>query len=159
MKQSRLPWSSPSHCWFSSTFQSWCWCSIPSMPPVLAVVGRAFTFIGTSSYTRRREIWHALTNTMIIAVAATSVSVVFGTTAALALHRYQTVLQRFHYTLIYTPLVVPEILMGISLLLFFAAIGMELGLFTIFSGPCNLLHQLRRHGDPGAAAGFRLRHH
>ncbi len=34
--------------------------------------------------------------------------------------------------LIYTPLVVPEILMGISLLLFFAALGLELGLFTIF---------------------------
>lgn len=81
---------------------------------------------------QEREIWHALTNTMIIAVTATFVSVVLGTTAAIALHRYQTVLQRFHFTLIYTPLVVPEILMGISLLLFFAAIGMELGLFTIF---------------------------
>jgi spermidine/putrescine transport system permease protein len=79
-----------------------------------------------------REIWHALTNTLIIAVAATAVSVVLGTTAALALHRFQSGLQRFHYTLIYTPLVVPEILMGISLLLFFAALGMNLGLFTIF---------------------------
>ena len=55
-----------------------------------------------------------------------------GSTAAIALHRFQSRLQQFHYTLIYTPLVVPEILMGISLLLFFAAAGMELGLFTIF---------------------------
>jgi spermidine/putrescine transport system permease protein len=79
-----------------------------------------------------REIWHALTNSLIIALTATLFSMVLGTTAAIALHRYRTGLQRAHYVLIYTPLVVPEILMGISLLLFFAAIGLGLGLFTIF---------------------------
>ncbi|HTY61244.1 MAG TPA: ABC transporter permease [Acidobacteriota bacterium] len=79
-----------------------------------------------------QEIWHALTNSLIIAFSATAVSVVLGTTAAISLHRFSSRLQKFHYMLIYTPLVVPEILMGISLLLFFAALHMELGLFTIF---------------------------
>ena len=79
-----------------------------------------------------REIWHALQNSLVIAITATIASMVLGTTAALALHRFHTRLQRVHYVLIYTPLVVPEILMGISLLLFFAAIGLDLGLFTIF---------------------------
>jgi spermidine/putrescine transport system permease protein len=81
---------------------------------------------------QEQEIWNALTNSLIIAFSATAVSVVLGTTAAIALHRYSSRLQKFHYTLIYTPLVVPEILMGISLLLFFAALHLELGLFTIF---------------------------
>ena len=81
---------------------------------------------------REREIWHALTNSLVVAISATSVSVILGTTAAIALHRYSSRLQKFHYTMIYTPLVVPEILMGISLLLFFAALHLELGLFTIF---------------------------
>jgi spermidine/putrescine transport system permease protein len=81
---------------------------------------------------REREIWHALTNSLIIAFSSTIVSLVLGTTAAIALHRFSSRLQKFHFTLIYTPLVVPEILMGISLLLFFAALHMELGLFTIF---------------------------
>lgn len=81
----------------------------------------------------QRDIWMALQNTLIIAVAATAVSVILGTTAAFALHRYgRSRLQRIHYSLIYTPLVVPEILMGISLLLFFVAIGADLGLVTIF---------------------------
>jgi len=79
-----------------------------------------------------REIWPAVLNSLVIAVAATAVSVVLGTAGAIALHRYRGLLQRAHYALVYTPLVVPEILMGISLLLFFAAVGLELGLFTIF---------------------------
>ncbi len=79
-----------------------------------------------------QEIWQAFENSMLIAVSATLVSVVLGTSAAFALHRFESRLQRFHFTLIYTPLVVPEILMGISLLLFFAAVGLQLGLFTIF---------------------------
>ena len=81
---------------------------------------------------REREIWNALTNSLVIAISATLASTMLGTTAAIALHRYASRLQKFHYTLIYTPLVVPEILMGISLLLFFAALRLELGLFTIF---------------------------
>lgn len=81
---------------------------------------------------REASVWRALRNTLVIAVGATFASVVLGTTAAFALHRYHTRLQRLHYTLIYTPLVVPEILMGMSLLLFFVAAGFELGLFTIF---------------------------
>lgn len=79
-----------------------------------------------------RDIWHALQNTLIVATAVTLVSMALGTLAAFALHRFHGRLQRIHYAIIYTPLVVPDILMGISLLLFFVATGMRLGLTTIF---------------------------
>jgi spermidine/putrescine transport system permease protein len=79
-----------------------------------------------------RPIWMALRNTLIIAVTSTLTSMLLGTLAAFALHKYNTRLQRIHYTLIYTPLVVPEILMGMSLLLFFSAMGFGLGLLTIY---------------------------
>ncbi len=78
-----------------------------------------------------REIWHALANTLVIAVVATIGSTVLGTTAAFALDRYRSRLQDAHYLLVYAPLVVPEILMGISLLLFFVALGVDLGYLTI----------------------------
>jgi spermidine/putrescine transport system permease protein len=79
------------------------------------------------------EIWRATRNSLIIAFSATALALVLGTTAAFALYRFaQSRLQRFHYTLIYTPLVVPEILMGISLLMFFVAAQVRLGLSTIF---------------------------
>ncbi len=79
----------------------------------------------------QREIWSALSNTLVIAVVATAVSTVLGTTAAFALHRYQGRLQKLHYLLVYTPLVIPEILMGIGLLLFFVTVGLRLGLVTV----------------------------
>lgn len=81
---------------------------------------------------QKRDIWLALRNTLVVAVTATVCSAILGTTAAFALHRFHSRLQQIHYALIYTPLVVPEILMGISLLLLFVALRIKLGLFTIF---------------------------
>lgn len=79
-----------------------------------------------------RSIWFALRNTLLIGVVSTLFSMVLGTLAAWALNRYRSHVQNIHYALVYTPLVVPDILIGISLLLFFVAIRMPLGLFTIF---------------------------
>lgn len=80
----------------------------------------------------QREIWTALRNTLVIAVGATAISTVVGTTAAFALHRYRSSrLQQAHYLLVYTPLVIPEILMGMGLLLFFVTLRVNLGLATI----------------------------
>jgi spermidine/putrescine transport system permease protein len=78
-----------------------------------------------------QEVWVAFVNSLMIASGATLASCVLGTTAALALHKWNTRLQNAHYALIYTPLVIPEILMGISLLLSFTAVGMDCGLHTI----------------------------
>jgi spermidine/putrescine transport system permease protein len=91
-----------------------------------------FTFKWYVRLFHERAIWESVWNTLIIAVSATLLSMILGTMAGFALHRYKTRLQQLHYVLIYTPLVIPDVLMGMSLLLFFVAIGLELGLFTIF---------------------------
>ncbi len=69
---------------------------------------------------------------MQVAVGATFAAVVLGTLAALALSKWKGRIQSAHYGLLYTHLVLPDILMGISLLLFFISIGLEQGLFTVF---------------------------
>jgi len=81
---------------------------------------------------RNRPIWFALRNTLLIGASSTLLSMVLGTLAAWSLNRYRSRLQNVHYALIYTPLVVPDILIGISLLLFFVALRVPLGLSTIF---------------------------
>lgn len=73
----------------------------------------------------------ATLNTIIIAFCATILSTILGTLSAWALHRFQTKLQEANYTLVYAPLIMPDILMGISLLLLFVSIGADLGLATV----------------------------
>lgn len=80
---------------------------------------------------QERVMWESLQNSLIVAISSTIISTILGTLAAFALHFYRTKLQKVHYALIYTPLVIPDILMGISLLLFFFALNIKLGLLTI----------------------------
>jgi spermidine/putrescine transport system permease protein len=79
-----------------------------------------------------RELWLALRNSMIIAISATFSSTFIGSLAAFALYRYRSRWQKAHYGLIYTPLVIPDILMGMSLLLLFVLLNINLGLLTVF---------------------------
>lgn len=95
------------------------------------------TFTGFSlkwyqQLSREPEMWKALKNSLIIGFSACIASTFLGTTAALALYRYKTVFQKAHFGLIYFPLILPDILMGISLLLFFISINLQLGLLTVF---------------------------
>jgi spermidine/putrescine transport system permease protein len=78
-----------------------------------------------------REIWQALRNSLLVAATVTIASVVLGTAGGFALHRWKGRLQRTHYALVYAPLVVPDILMGLSLLMLFVSLGVRLGLGTI----------------------------
>jgi spermidine/putrescine transport system permease protein len=55
-------------------------------------------------------------------------STVLGTTGAIVLHRYRkSWLQRAHTLIVWFPLMLPEILMGMSLLLFFGFLGSRFG--------------------------------
>ena len=74
-----------------------------------------------------QSFWLSLT----IAGLATLVSCAIGTTAALALHKWKGRLQALHHALVYTPLVMPDILIGISLLMLFVACSVDCGFGTI----------------------------
>ena len=74
-----------------------------------------------------QSFWLSLT----VAGLATLISSVIGTTAALALHRWRGRLQTIHHALVYTPLIMPDILIGISLLMLFVAANVQCGFWTI----------------------------
>ncbi len=61
----------------------------------------------------------AARNSLLIALVATLVSTVFGTLTALGMDRHRFRLRASFDVLLYLPIVIPEIVMGISLLLFF----------------------------------------
>jgi spermidine/putrescine transport system permease protein len=80
----------------------------------------------------RPDIVAALGNSLKIAVAASAASMVLGTGAAFALHRRRTRLQAAHRVLVTAPLVLPDILMGMGMLLLFVSCGLTAGLFTVW---------------------------
>ncbi len=77
------------------------------------------------------DILNGLRASMIVGVASTIISAIFGTLIALAVARHnfkgRTALEAF----LYVPLVTPEIVTGISLLILFVLLGFPLGLTTI----------------------------
>ena len=72
---------------------------------------------------------HAAANSLFIAVVASAVATVLGAMAGFAMHRYRV---RGLGFLVLTPVAMPEILLGVSLLLFFRQIlDLTLGLVSI----------------------------
>jgi spermidine/putrescine transport system permease protein len=78
-----------------------------------------------------QQVLLATRNTLMIAFVSTLVATVIGTVAALAMQRYRFPGYNASETLMYIPIIIPEVVMGISLLVFFVLINLKLGLFTI----------------------------
>ena len=79
---------------------------------------------------RDEEMLLAARNSLFIALVASLVATLLGTMAGIAIHRYKA---RFLLPLVLTPVAMPEILLGVSLLIFFISVfGQEaLGLATV----------------------------
>ncbi|HZR03339.1 MAG TPA: ABC transporter permease [Burkholderiales bacterium] len=74
------------------------------------------------------EMLTAAWNSLVIGLVASGVSTVLGTLAGYAMYRFRLRLLPF---LVVAPIAIPEILMGVSLLIFFVAINLTLGLVSI----------------------------
>lgn len=81
----------------------------------------------------------ALRNSLIVAACTTAISTVIGTATAIALARYRFRLRRFYEGLMLMPMMMPDIVLGIGLLIFFVTLGMQLSLLTIIIGHCTFL--------------------
>ena len=90
-------------------------------------VWSGFTFDWYLSLFKNRRVLEALTNSLIVAFASTLVSTVLGTTAAIALNKYQYKYKNVINGLLYLPILIPEIVMGLSLLVLFSQAHIPLG--------------------------------
>jgi spermidine/putrescine transport system permease protein len=87
-----------------------------------------FTFAWYEKLLQNEAMLVAARNSLLIALAAAAVSTVLGTMAGFALHRYRP---RLLPALVLATIAIPEILMGVSLLIFFVALNITLGLVSI----------------------------
>lgn len=74
------------------------------------------------------EMLQAAANSLIIGLVASLVSTILGTMAGVAMHRYRL---RMLPVLVVAPIAIPEILMGVSLLIFFVLLNFTLGLVSV----------------------------
>lgn len=107
----------------------------------LAIVWEGFSFkwyqalghelVDHVSGTKRSPLIESAINSVIIASIVTVFSVILGTAGAWLLYRYKFPALRSITTLVYIPMIIPEIIMGISLLVFFKSAGLTLGFTTV----------------------------
>ena len=87
-----------------------------------------FTLDWYRKLAHNEEMIAAAGNSLLIAFAASVVSTVLGTMAGVAMHRYR---MRLLPILVLTPIAIPEILMGVALLIFFVLLNFTLGLISV----------------------------
>jgi len=95
------------------------------------IVFNGFTLKWYQNLFQNTNLIHAFFNTLIVAIVSTIISTVVGTISAVGLHKYNFPLKGFINKLIYIPIVIPEMVLGISLLSMYTLMKLELGLITI----------------------------
>jgi spermidine/putrescine transport system permease protein len=87
-----------------------------------------FTFDWYQKLFHNEKMLTAARNSLVIGLTASAVSTVLGTMAGYAMYRYR---MRLLPVLVLAPIAIPEILMGVSLLIFFVMLNITLGMVSI----------------------------
>lgn len=113
--------------------------------PILVIVVNSFNATTTKPYMSWKgftldwysKLWdnssllEAFGNTMIIAVISTVLATIIGTLAAIGMYKYRFRGRKVIDALLYIPVVIPEIVLGIALLTIFAKVNIPRGMITL----------------------------
>lgn len=92
--------------------------------------GKLFSFANT-------DLWNALAFSVVIAVLVTVISVIIGVLGGIGLHKFEFRAKKFINLMIYVPIIVPEIVLAVAMLIIFITLGVQLGMGTIIVGHCT----------------------
>lgn len=82
-------------------------------------------------------LWDALVYSLIIAILATVISVVIGVLGAIGLSKFEFKMKKFINGMIFVPIIVPEVVLAVAMLIIFITLGIKLGMITILIGHCT----------------------
>jgi spermidine/putrescine transport system permease protein len=85
------------------------------------------------------QLYAAVRTSFTVAISTTLISTVFGTALALAVARFRFRLAGFYRAMMMVPMIMPDIVLGIALLIFFITIGINLSVVSIIIGQCTFL--------------------
>ncbi|MDF2678183.1 MAG: extracellular solute-binding protein [Bacillota bacterium] len=94
-------------------------------------VWEGFTFKWYMELFDDKEIISAMTNSLTVAFLSSLISTVIGTLAAVGMYKYKFRGKTVLDGLLYVPIIIPEIVMGIALLMFFSQLKITTGLLTL----------------------------
>ena len=92
---------------------------------------KGFTFDWYVKLFENQSLLTSFGNTMIIALVTTVLSTIIGTLGAIGMYKYKFKGKGIIDGLLYIPVVIPEIVMGISLLTVFAKVSIPRGMLTL----------------------------
>jgi len=78
------------------------------------------------------DLWKAFRSSVLIAVTSALMATVLGTLVAVGTARYSFKLKSSVSTMSFIPMILPEIVVVVSLLVFFAGVGLQLGMLTVW---------------------------
>lgn len=90
-----------------------------------------FTLDWYSKLFHNEMILSSLVNTLIVALIASVVSTILGTAAAIGIHNMRSLPRRMIMTVTNIPILNPEIVSGVSLMLLFKFVNMDFGYVTL----------------------------
>ncbi|MBQ4575435.1 MAG: ABC transporter permease [Clostridia bacterium] len=120
-------------------------------------VWTGFTFDWYKKLFNNEVILNSLVNTLIIAVIASVIATILGTAAAIGIFNMKRMTKSLIINITYLPIINPEIVTGVSLMLLFVFLNIDLGVVTLvlahitFCVPYVILnvlpklHQMNRH--------------
>jgi spermidine/putrescine transport system permease protein len=94
-------------------------------------VWKGWTWKWYATLLENDRLTEALSNSLIIAVTSTAISTLLGTLASLALYRQSFRWKGAIQSTLYLPILIPDIVMGLSLLVLFSRFYIPLGKITI----------------------------
>ncbi len=92
----------------------------------LGLTGEWYTTLAAN-----QQIFNSLLNSLVVGLAATLACVIFGTLAALVFARGRVRSRPVLDAVVYMPLLIPEIVMAVALVIFFSLLHLELSLTTV----------------------------
>ncbi len=82
-------------------------------------------------------LWESLAYSVAIALISTLISVTIGVLGGIGLKKFEFRCKKFINMMLYVPIVVPEIVLAVAMLIIFMTIGIHLGMWTIIIGHCT----------------------
>lgn len=89
---------------------------------------KGFTWKWYEKLFTNSDLIHYLGNSLIVAITATMISIIVGVIGAMGLMRFEFKLKQAISSSLYIPIVIPEVVMGISLLMLYESVNFPLGL-------------------------------